>query len=355
MSTSHTDVTVNIKLSNEVGTAGFGYPLIFTGKLASGGWDYTECSNLEEVVKAIGGTESAARSSDTYKAAQLMWMQNNPPKKIAVLGSTKTAREALAAYLDKGWRHLIVTSLGVTGEDKITDIAAWIETTKKVFFFSTTAYATDGFTTPTYKRTIGMYYADDFTTPSTPTSSIAEPVAALVGAVAGKPAGSVNYKNLIIKGLTPLDISSGDLAAVHEKHLLTIIDQAGDVVTSNGKTANDYYADILDGEDWIITELIYRTQKALNKADKVPYDNVGIAFLENICVGVIKQACEMGIVATVTDDNGNVTGYDYDVRYAPRSETTGAERSARKYTRGTFRFVAAGAIDTVEINGIIEI
>lgn len=342
---AHSDVTVNIKLSSESGTSGFGYPLIFTGKLTTG-YDYTECSSLEEV-KAVAGDNSAA-----YNAAKLIWMQNNPPRMIAVYGSTEKCTAALPAILNKGWRHLIVTSLATEGEDTTEAIASYIETTKKAFYFSTTKYEN----TVKYKRSIGLYYADDFTTPSTPTSSIANPEAALVGAVAGKPAGSVNFKNLILVGLTPLDMDTATLTTVHENGLITVLQKSGDIVTSNGKTTDGKtYCDLLDTEDWIILELIYRTQKAMNKADKIPYDNVGIAFLENICVGVMKEACTMGIVAALTDDEGNITGYDYNVRYAPRNETTKAERDARRYTRGTFRVTAAGAVDTCDINGVIEI
>lgn len=363
---NHNDVTVNLKLSMESGTAGFGYPLIFTGKLTKG-YGYAECTSLDEVARVIGGVTSTddektiatktatARSTSAYKAAQLIWNQNNPPRTIAVYGAADSCLTALPTILDKGWRHLIVASIGTADEDSIQEIAAYIETTNKAYYYSTTDYATDGFTTGGYKRSIGLFYADDFTTPSAPTSSVECAEAALVGAVAGKPAGSVNYKNLILKGLTPLDIDSATLTAVHGANLITVLKKSGDIVTSNGKTTNGYYCDLLDAEDWIILELIYRTQKFMNGADKVAYDNTGIAALENICVGVIKEACEMGIVARSTDENGNVAGYDYEVNYQPRENTTAAERSARTYTRGAFRVVAAGAIDTCEINGVLEI
>ena len=54
-------------------------------------------------------------------------------------------------------------------------------------------------------------------------------------------------------------------------------------------------------KDWIISQIIYRTQKLLNTMPKVPYDNAGIAMLENVCLTVLKEAANMGMIAYDTE------------------------------------------------------
>lgn len=354
---SHYDVTVNLKMEAEKGSSGFGIPLIFTGKLASGSYEYTECKTLEEVANTIGGVKptdddetisskvTTAKATNAYKAAQLMWSQSKPPAKIAVYGSADACTTALSKIYDKGWRQLVVASAGEEGEDSIGDISSYIETTRKMYFCSvddvSKASSVKG-----KKRTICLYSKDD---------NVVCPEAAIVGASSGKDAGSINYKNMIVAGIEPLELTDQQLKAAHDAGCMVILKKAGDIVTSDGKSTSGYYIDLTDAEDWVILNLLYETQSAMNRYDKLPYDNRGISILENVCVGVIRKACGMGIVALLEDEDGNEGGYDYDVHYAPRSETTAEERSSRKYTRGQFRFTAAGAIDTCEINGVIEI
>ena len=103
---------------------------------------------------------------------------------------------------------------------------------------------------------------------------------------------------------------------------------------------NGEYIDIIDSKDWIISQIVYRTQKLLNRAKKVPYDNTGIAMLEAECLTVLKEAAAMGMIAFATD----AERYLYSVNYALREKQTDADRVARRYVGGSFEFELAGAI-----------
>lgn len=354
---SYNDVTVKIDVASPVGVLGFGFPLIYA-KATTSGYDYAECGSLAEVIEAIAGfttsdTEQqrkskteAAKATKTYKAAELMFNQSEPPSKIAVYSTTSAVTTALDGVIDENWRQLIVAR--ETGEDDIETIAAYIEATDKLYFCSTTDYA--DVTITEYGRTICLYYADGVDGESKPTSSVDCPESAIVGASAGRAAGSVNYKNMIIAGLTPLSPTTTQLNAIHAAGCMTVVKKSGDIVTTNGKAANGDYIDITDGKDYIIQQITYQTQKVLNTNDRVPYTDAGISMLESACTNVMVEAYRNGIIGT--NDDGTPA---YSVNYGLKSATSDADRKARKYILGAFSFTVVGAIDTAEIRGTIEI
>lgn len=332
------DVTVVIDLAKAVTGTGFGYPLIFQGK-ATTAVPYTECSSINDVMTALG---TGYATSPIYKAALLMLMQNTAPSKFAIMASTGATVESLPAVLDKEWRQLIVVSIGTEGESTAADISTYIETAgTKMYFTSVPTVA--GATISGNERTVMLVHTDT-------DSSVVFPEAALVGATAGKPAGSITYKNQILNGLNPVAITDAQLTAIEAAHAMAAVVKAGYVVTSDGKTTSDEYIDIVDSKDWIVQNIEYQTQLALIQNDKLPYDNNGISMLENVCVNVLREAANNGMIAT--NDEGS---YIYSVDYQPRSQTTPAQRAARTYVEGSFSFALAGAIHTVLINGTIEI
>ena len=328
------DVKVTIDLLKPIGKVGFGYPLILAPN-SEKAVAYTECTSVADVKKA-GFDEKTG----VYKAAYLMFLQNNCPTKIAVCATTDSAVEALPALITKDWRQLIVVS--ETDDAWATDIPAYIETTNKMYF------ATQA-TTPTeakykdYERTVAFVYTgtDDY-------SRVA--AAALVGATAGYEAGAITYKNIVIRGLTAEIMSATELEALHEKGAITIVEKAGDIVTTEGIVGSGEYIDIIDSKDWVVQNIEYQTQKTLNNMAKVPYDNNGIAILESVALNVLKTAYNNGMIGT--NDDGSPA---YAVNYALKENSADENIAARRYINGQFSFVLAGAIHYVEINGEISV
>lgn len=325
------DVKVKIDLSKPTGKAAFGYPLIINLNSTSA-IAYKECSSVEEV--ATAGFET---TTNTYKAAALMFGQNNPPAKIAVCQSTETTIvAALTAIINKGFRQIVV--VGDLGSDEdLSDIATYVETTDKMFFATATS-ATGLASIGTGDRTVAFVHTNPLA------------VAALVGEAAGRTVGSFTYKNLILKNIDPMVMTDTEIEAVHTAKGITFVTKAGDNVTTEGKCISGEYIDIIDSKDYIITNLEYQTQKALNSSAKIPYDNSGIAMLESVAVNVLKDAYNMGIIAT--DEEGKPM---YSVNYAMREETSASDRADRKYMGGKFSFTLSGAVHAVDIVGSIEI
>lgn len=329
------DVTVVIKLEKVIKRLGFGIPLLLEG-MASEAIPYTECSDIDQV-KDLYSEETA-----TYKAAELIFKQEEPPEKIAVCSSVSDTVTALDSLMTKGWRQLLVISEATEGESDLKSIADYLEVRKDKMYFANISDITalNAISPKQHEHTVVFYYKGD----------VVCPAAALVGATAGKKVGSFTYKNQILLGLDPMDISDTELETIHAAGAITFVQKAGDNVTSEGKTLGGEYIDIVDSKDWLVQQIEYKVQKTFNNLDKVPYDNNGINMLDAAVVTVLKEGFENGMIAV--DDEGLPTYY---TDFAKRSETDKADRVVRKYIGGAFGFELAGAIHEAKITGYISV
>lgn len=333
------DVTVKIDLAKPIGKLGFGVPLILAEN-ADAEIAYTEVSNVAEVAAAGFDAESMA-----YKAAQLLFAQKNAPKQIAVCAVSGAATAALAdaALSGRDWRQLIVVNDGDGTASTPTALSAAVEALDGKLVFigletdDSTAFAVSG-----QRRTV-LFYCDS-------TEEALVPVAAFVGETAGRAAGSFTYKNMILNGVAPQDLTDAQIDAIHKKGGVTFVTKAGDNVTTEGKVAGGEYIDVIDSEDYIIQQITFKVQKVLNNAAKVPFDNNGIAMLESAVVDVLQGAYNNGMIATKADGTPA-----YSVTFALREDTTETDRANRRYMGGSFTFALAGAIHETEIYGEITV
>ena len=332
------DVTIKIDLATPVGDQGFGMPLILLEN-ASKAVEYTEVFSAVDVVAA--GFEN---TSVIYKAVQLVFAQEHAPKKIAICAVTTPATDALSdvALVDKGWRQLIVINEGETASTPSALSAAVEALEGKMLFLGFDADETTGITVSGLRRTVA-FFCDA-------TEEVPVPVAALVGEAAGRDVGSFTYKNLMLSGIAPQILSSGEVNAIHAKGGMTFVTKAGDAVTTEGKVMGGEYIDVIDSEDYVAQQIQYKIQKVFNKNGKVAYTNPGIAMLEAAVVDVLQGAFNAGMIATKEDGSP-----DYSVTFALREDTKAEDRAMRHYPYGNFKFVLAGAIHTVEISGEITV
>ena len=329
------DVKVVINLTTAPGEVRFGVPLILAG-VQDAAVPLTFCYSVEDVVAA-----GFASTTEVYKTAQLLFMQNNAPAKVAVCGATEDAVTTLPKIWNEDWRQLIVVGAGVGEESTLAEISDYVESRAQKLFFCHVDATEEAADLASNERTVCMLYAGD---------DYACPEAALVGATAGLDAGSFTYKNMILKGIAPQALSDAEIDAAHTANLICFVTKAGDNVTSEGKTCSGEYVDIIDSKDYIIQNIEYRCQKILNKLPKLPYDGNGIAALEGETLSVLLDAYNNGIIAD-TDESEP----DYSVSFATRSQSPAGDRAQRVYNGGTFKFGLAGAIHNAEITGEIVV
>lgn len=316
------DVKIKISMAKPIGNIGFGYPLILEVS-AEKEIAYTVVSSLEEVV-----TAGYANTTDTYKAAQLMFMQEHAPEKIAVCSTTEISEWLeVESNVSKEWRQLVVLVGGGTGTEtfrpEIADVIEAQTTYPKTFY----AF---------YENENGVDIAGKDRTVVLECANSVE-VAALVGEVAGCEVGSYTLNNMTVKGVTGQELSATELEAIHAKKHITYVISAGDTVVSEGFSTSGEYVDNIDNNDWIKSQLEYKIQKVLNNNLKVPYTNAGIAMLESAATSVMADAKSRGIL-----DN-------YTINFALREDTSAEDRATRRYLGGNIKYEMAGAIHTVEI------
>lgn len=324
------DVIVKIDIRKPAGKLGFGIPLILTIGKAE---EYKECADIAEVIEA-----GYASSTDTYKAAALMFAQEDKPSSVALVGAeaVDSAVGVLTNSAGKGWRRLVIVGAETAA---LSSVIEYINATDDKMLFVTVPDAAGLAALGTNDRIVGFVHSNTLA------------AAALVGEASGLNPGGFTYKNLILTGIEPMVFSEAELKAIHEANGLTFVTKAGDNVTSEGKAMSGEYIDIIDCKDWVISQIVYRTQKLLNTMPKVPYDNSGIAMLENVCLTVLKEAANMGMIVYDTE-TGN---YLYSTDYALREDQSSADKVERRYIGGKFSFELAGAIHTIVVNGEISI
>lgn len=332
------DVTVKIDLKKPIGRKTFGCPMILEIKAYGEGAtapEFKECRNLEEVI-----TAGYAEDTNVYKAAALIFQQSHSPEKIAVWNRPDVTT-ALTDIGTKAWRQLIVVSGDETAiaVSDMASIATHVDTYKDRLFFATVATKNELVQLGSHKRTIGFVHTN-------PLAS-----AALAGEISGYDAGSVNYKNTPLSGLESMDdvFTDTEITEIVEANGITFVTKAGMAVTTSGKTLSGDYADIIDGLDYVVTQLEYETQKLLINSPKIPYDNTGIAMLESVAVTVLQDAYNKGIIGQREDGTP-----DFTVSYANRQNVDPQNIVERNYLGGTFSFTVGGAIDTVRVTGTIE-
>lgn len=327
------DVNVNIKLAEVVGKVGTWFPCLYIVDSELEADEYNEYTKLSELAeKYKDGTE-------VYAAASKLFAQDGAPNKVAVLAQSAFSTATIAAHDAKGWRQLVL----VGTHTDVASIAEYIEGTKNLMLFAA-VQAVDALTTlyekvKEYDRTFIVYHTTD-----------KNAVSAVVGASAGRAAGSFTYKNLKIKGVDAEDISATELEAIHNLGAIAIVEKVGDIVTSEGKVASGEYADNVDSKDYVVQNIAYKTQKVFNNNDKVPYTNQGIAMLETATIEALKDAYNNGMIA----DNEDGTPA-YSASFALRNDTSETDRATRNYPYGTFQFTLSGAIHNAVITGMVTV
>lgn len=367
---SLSDVNVKVNLITRTGLEPVWFPLFMvvdsSQPAMSKAIPYTECSTLQELASLLADykdsdsrkerkeKEERVKETSLYHAIEVMFLQDGHPNKFAVLNIKSSGEDVLAKvkeeldpYLDRNWRQLVL--LTSYPENLNYQLSEYIENVeqRKMFYFgcSSTDYATfsetEGgktYNLNDYTRTVAVYHPND-------TSSGRYPVAAVIGAVSGKTPGSLNYRNCIVNNVPPVALTEEELDTLHNLGFMTLVERAGDTVISTGKSASgERYIDTIDIEDYIVQNLIYNTQKALNENDIVPYNNDGISILENAAVSVMLDCCSKGMIAK-TDTNT----YEYNVDYPAIQFVPEEDIASREYKLGTVSFIVQGAIDRVEI------
>lgn len=222
-------------------------------------------------------------------------------------------------------------------------IASWVESNKKTFMCDTNVTEAvitatgngellDDLKTGAFTRSYGFYH-------QAPNEFAG---AALLGRCMPTTPGSETWALKTLAGVTITQ-----LTATHKTNLQARnangYEGIGSVgVTFDGKVGSGEYFDVTRFLDWFENTAATRVFNALIAEDKDPYTEPGMAKIGSEVRGAIKE----GIAA------GGIDGDQvWSVTVPKIADVTTADKTARKLTGVKFKFVLAGAIQSVTILG----
>lgn len=348
------DNIVNCEISIESpmeDAASFGTIMLIGDRPLSAGKDLRVVDkyvSLAEVVDA-GWKEDEA----VYRAARIVFLQEHKPECIfiavrqdAVAGADGEEDTAITEKFSEtvkrviglpGWYGL---ALAGAEDTDINEVAELIESTEKIFVFSTQEEKNPLLRTD-YMRTFGIYSesADEYVH-----------VAWLAEGFSYDP-GSETWAYKMLKGVTPSELTTRQMRSLEEEGLNYFIPCAGKNITRNGKMAGGEWIDVIRFRDWLKNQMQIRIFELFIKNPKIPYLDTGIALVENQMQAVLQAGQKAGgISETEFDEDGEpVDGYTVTV---PRAASLSSAQRASRTLKGC-RFTArlAGAIHVVELKG----
>ena len=342
-------VNINItRQTTSVAVAAFNVPLILSTFATSKTTTAFTRARSYGSVKDMAD-DGWASTDAVYKIANAIFSQN-PSVSRVVVGRADSGDATIAASLtaiqneDNSWYGLVADQAMVADFD---DIAAWVESAKKLaIFWITDADAYDA-TKPTdlasvlkaaaYDRSAVIWHA-------TPATGADYPDAAWMGEGFPYDPGTSTWAYKTLKGVTPDNIA-GKETPLQNKNCNYYSEVGGVNITQEGKVASGEWIDIIIGTDWIEARLREEVFSAFVNNRKVPYDDTGIAMIEGLVKGVLQRAAKAGILQ---EDSIVVTVPKY-------ADIPQADKLARKLPDVKFTALYQGAIQRTTINGTISV
>jgi hypothetical protein len=344
------DIVINISLlTKPITQKGFGLPLVVGNRADTDPLykNYAEYSDLDSMV-----SDGFTSSDDEYKMVSAMFAQSPRPDVVAVYirDSVDTLSDSLdelaGTYND--WYILLVTERDNTSLNSAGD---WIAAREKLFFgCSSSVMALSG-----RNNTREAYVIHD--QPDT------FPDAAWVGFCLPRAIGSITWKWKAPTGVVAADFTLTELNNIRKQegygYGQTFTERSGIVYSNEGITTGGQYIDVIMSRDYIRARLEESLFALQVRSDKISFDNTGFAQMESEIRAVLKTAGTNGIIARATTEEDLLKSdegeYMYKVSVPSRSDVPINDRAERKLSGIEFSFTIAGAIHSVDVNGVIEV
>lgn len=163
--------------------------------------------------------------------------------------------------------------------------------------------------------------------------------------------GSFTFAFKQLGGVSPDPLTPTQFNAIQAKHGNTYMTVAGVPITFEGKSGAGEYLDVTQFIDWLRAEMQIDVFTLLATLPKVPYTDLGTDMLANAIQAVLKRGIRAGGI-----DAGN--GKDIpapSVSFPRVADVPTSQRAARHLPGGKFGARLAGAIHTLDINGVVTV
>jgi len=186
-----------------------------------------------------------------------------------------------------------------------------------------------------YSRTAVLYKSDGDST---------YPEGAWFGRMLPEDPGAANWAYKSLSGVATDSFTSAERGALRDKRANYYESVAGNPITYAGYTSEaGKFLDIIRGVDWLQTRMQEDYIALQTSQDRIPYVGGGEIIESEVVRRRLDIAVDQGVIAE---------GYEVTVPGYRDQDPT--ERSARNYPGITFNATYVGAINTVEIDGVVS-
>lgn len=338
------DVEVTIfDLTKPITQKGFGLPLVFD---ITKNVPYTEVTKTSEIPAELVSTDMS------YKMITACLAQSPAPEKVAVYGKAIGAPNTLTQTLDE----LVVENnnfyfllLADRTDANIREAATWAGANEKLFVCSSapTEPVTDTIARANaivsdrcaiYAHDGGVENIDPFLD------------AAIVGRMAPVFPGASTWKFKSLNGVPAATYLNAEVSQLHAAYVNTYWKVLGDLITSEGKETKGGYIDIRIAKDWLKSQLVENVTQLLHTAEKIPYDDTGIAMVGARVKEILRYAVTKGIIARDLQGNGM-----WSLTLPKREDIPTNTRANRILPDINWEATIAGAVHQVKITGVLKV
>lgn len=329
------DITRETKPVSE---RGFGLPLMLATSKAL---DYKVYTDISEVALDFDVT------SREFKLATRMFGQSPKIAELAVYGvsyvpvaddaTVLTAALNDLIVVNNDWFYLVSPENGDAG---IKALAEWISTQEKIYGVTTQSIALA-------EEIKGMYENVYLSVHDDADAFHAE---GLLAYGAPLEIGSYDFAHKQINGVRASYLTPAEINALKAANATTAVSELGLIVNLTGKAVGGDFIDVIQSDYFLRARLREDIFQLLATVKKVPFTDAGIAQVVERMDSRFKSAFRQGIIAE--DDNGEP---DYTIEFPRRADIPKNERAQRVLRGIKFRAVIAGAVENVEITGVLTV
>lgn len=312
----------------------------------------------------ISFLSAVSPASGTDISSLLQMAQGEATKTDGLAAETITASLNAIQNIDEDWYGLLFTReirdlVQVNGEDAVEAAADWCEARVKVFFnTSNDLDVLDSVTTTdiasvlqakSLRRTITSYS-------SYPTQYPSASVAGRAFTVNfSQPDSTLTLKFKQLPTITVEDLTTNQKAVLDSKNANAFITVGASNLYAESFMANGVFFDEVHGVDWLQNAIQTNVfGYLLTRPTKVPYTDKGVAALENQVIKALDEAVLNGLIAPGETIDGVFLPKGYETVTIPVANINQSDVDARHYPGLSFTVLGAGAIHSVQINGIFE-
>lgn len=329
------DITRETKPVSE---KGFGLPLMLaTSKLL----DYKVYTDISEVA------EDFAETTREYNLANRMFGQSPKIAELACYGINYVPEADEVTVLVAALNDLVVTNndwfylvCSDNSDTAIKALAEWMSAQEKIYGASTPNVALAEEIRGMYENTYLSVHDDE-------TAFHAE---GLIAYGAPQEIGSYDFAHKQINGVRAARLSNAEINAVKAANATTAVNEMGLIVNLTGKACGGDFLDVIQADYFLRARLREDVFQHLATTKKTPFTDPGIAQIVAVMDKRFKSSFRQGIIAE--DENGDA---DYTIEFPRRADIPKNERAQRVLRGIKFRAVLAGAVENVEISGVLTV